>query len=67
MDLFMKIPVSIDPKDKDNMFSAKAFQMYQVDIKQGDIKVRHKFDRVFEKIFILEFESCLVKESVSRD
>jgi len=27
--------------------------------------VRHKFDRCFERLFILEFESCLVKENVS--
>ena len=36
-------------------------------MREADIKVRHKFDRFFERLIILEFESCLVKESVSRE
>jgi hypothetical protein len=41
--------------------------MYEAQLRLADIKVRHKLDRFFERLFLLEFESCLVKENVSRE
>jgi hypothetical protein len=41
--------------------------LYESQLRLADIKVRHKLDRFFERLFLLEFESCLVKENVSRE
>ena len=48
-------------------FAPKIKQMFESELKEADIKVRHKFDRLVEQILILAFESSLVRENVSLD
>lgn len=62
---FPKIPIGLD--ETPVKFAPKARQLYDDSLKEADIKIKQRFDRCFERLFILEFESCLVKENVSRE
>jgi|688.fasta_scaffold575854_2 hypothetical protein len=45
-----------DEKQQNLRFAPKIKQMFESELKEADIKIRHKFDRLVEQIIILAFE-----------